>query len=333
MRLSRLSLFALCYSGYVLAQSGVSVVGTGYIGPNSSIPVAPGQVMTFFLSGVSTALPAPGSVQAPGLPLPTSLGGFSATIQQTLKNASFNLPILSVKQTNVCATGSAIFTTADCTITSLTVQVPNGIGVHNPLEMNPVNDVGATELVVSVNGAASRQFALGPVATNIHMLTNCDGSAVASYGGLPCSWLITHADGSLVSYSSPAKPGETVVGYAFGLGKPSVAVEDGNPAPKGATLAPDQFQLSYAYRVNGPAPPIETPAILQRGPDHPVYVGLVAGFVGLYQINFVVPFPSPATQPCDGANVFSNVTVTVQGFQSLDSASFCVGPGLPVPLG
>src|SRR5207245_3458671 len=110
-------------------------------GPNNSIQVAPGQITTFFLSGVNTALPA-GRIDATKLPLPTSLGGFSATIQQTLKNASYNLPILSVKQTNVCATGSTIFTTADCTVTSLTVQIPNGITVPNPLAMSATPVVG-----------------------------------------------------------------------------------------------------------------------------------------------------------------------------------------------
>jgi uncharacterized protein (TIGR03437 family) len=331
VRLLSVSVIVFCFSWSLSAQSGVGVVGAGYIGPNNSIQVAPGQITTFFLSGVNTALPAPGRIDATKLPLPTSLGGFSATIQQTLNNASFNLPILSVKQTNVCASGASIFTTPDCTITSLTVQIPNGITVPNPLSMSPVQ-FGVTELVVSVNGSASRSFSLGPVSTNIHMLTNCDGSPVANYGGLPCSWLITHADGSLVSTFAPAKPGETVVAYAFGFGEPSVPLQDGYPAPKGATLAPDQFQLSYAYRVNGPAPPIEMP-ILQRLPDHPVYAGLVSGFVGLYQMNFVVPFPPFGMLPCDGRNVFSNVTVTVQGFQSSDNASFCVGSGLPIPLG
>src|SRR5262249_19197737 len=141
---------------------------------------------------VNTPLPTPGSMQADKFPLPSSLGGFSATIHQTAKNVKFNVPILGVKQTDVCAGGGSGFA-PDCVVTSLIVQIPYGLGVHNPLILAPIDDLGVTELVINVNGNPSRSFALGPIFTRIHMLTNCDGSPADNFGGLPCSWLVTHA--------------------------------------------------------------------------------------------------------------------------------------------
>lgn len=326
MRVLKAVVVAVFVASYLSAQSGVAVVGAGYVGPNNVITVAPGQITTFFLSGVGVTLPAPARMDARGPALPTSLGGFSATIRQTFTNMLFSLPILSVKQTNICVANSTGFAGSGCTITSLTVQIPNGLAVPNPLELNPFFEFGATELIVSVDGVPSSTFALGPAATQIHMLTNCDGSPVANFGGLPCTWQITHANGSMVAWYAPAKPGETVVAYAFGLGTAGSQVVDGVPAPFGVSLPAGHFQLSYAYRAGGPLPPIEAPAIPESEPAHPVYVGLVGGFVGLYQINFVVPHPPPGTFACDGSTVFTNAAVSVQGTQSMDNASFCVAP-------
>jgi hypothetical protein len=307
------------------AQSRLAVVGSGYIGPNNSIGVAPGQIATFFLSGVQTMLPAPGFVKADGFPLPFTLGGFSATIHQTAKNVLFKVPLLLVKQTNVCTATASGPPPPDCFITSLTVQIPYALGVHNPLVASPIDDVGTTELVVSENGAASKSFALGPSFSQIHVLTNCDGGPVNSYGGLPCSWLVTHADGSLVSFSSPAKVGETVVAYAVGFGAPGSQAQDGVPSPAGVSLPVDSYKLTFSYTaIVFPPPASAEPAIPTPLPQKPLYVGLVAGFVGLYQVNFVVPSPPILTMRCDGGGVFTNMAVTIQGVQSSDSASFCV---------
>ncbi|HKW98534.1 MAG TPA: hypothetical protein VJN43_12430 [Bryobacteraceae bacterium] len=307
MRALSAVVFAVFVASYLSAQSGVAVVGAGYVGPNNVITVAPGQITTFFLSGAGVTLPAPARIDARGPAVPTSLGGFSATIRQTLTNTLFSLPILSVKQTNICVANSTGFPGSGCTITSLTVQIPNGLAVHNPIEVNPFFEFGATELIISVDGVASSAFALEPVATQIHMLTNCDGSPVANFGGLPCTWQITHANGSVVAWYAPAKPGETVVAYAFGLGAPGSQVVDGVPVRTSVALKADQFQLSFAYRAGGSVPPIEAPPDLGPAAVHPVYVGLVSGFVGLYQLNFVVPRPAPGTFACDGRTVFANV--------------------------
>ncbi len=49
---------------------------------------------------------------------------------------------------------------------------------------------------------------------------------------------------------------------------------------------------------------------------------------GLYQVNFIVPPPPAGTilAECDGKIIRSNLTVTLSGINSFDSASFCVRP-------
>jgi len=55
-----------------------------------------------------------------------------------------------------------------------------------------------------------------------------------NYTGLPCSPGLTHVHGSLVSFGSPAQPGEEVVAYAVGLGSANPALVAGQPAPSAA---------------------------------------------------------------------------------------------------
>lgn len=54
-----------------------------------------------------------------------------------------------------------------------------------------------------------------------------------------------------------------------------------------------------------------------------MYSGLTPGFVGLYQINFILPSTPVGTQACSGA-VQSNLTVSVGGTASFDGAGICV---------
>jgi uncharacterized protein (TIGR03437 family) len=50
---------------------------------------------------------------------------------------------------------------------------------------------------------------------------------VTTFFNPACTSIVTHADGTLVSADSPAKSGETVVVYAFGLGQTTPAVKTG----------------------------------------------------------------------------------------------------------
>jgi hypothetical protein len=66
----------------------------------------------------------------------------------------------------------------------------------------------------------------------------------------------------------------------------------------------------------------------------PAFTGATAGFVGLYQVNFIVPPPPPGLTPCVDTTaivpfanaVQSNLTVSVGSAFSFDGAGICVQP-------
>jgi hypothetical protein len=135
-----------------------------------------------------------------------------------------------------------------------------------------------------------------------------------------CTPSITHADGSLVTWEQPARPGEILVMYALGLGRTIPPTPTGAaPAEPRAVEWERAVQLFFDYSENA-APKVPPDPV----PDHPVYVGAVPGFVGLYQINFRVPPAPPGTRLCDHP-ARSNLTVTVAS-KIYDGAGICVAP-------
>jgi len=129
-----------------------------------------------------------------------------------------------------------------------------------------------------------------------------------------------------VTAGSPARGGEEVVAYAVGLGLTTPAVPTGQPAAT-ATPAYETFVLDFNFRPNALATRPMQPTLLWLPPGvyFPLYSGLTPGFVGLYQINFVVPPPPAGIQACFGT-VQSNLTVSVGGQTSFDGAGICVAP-------
>jgi len=86
--------------------------------------------------------------------------------------------------------------------------------------------------------------------------------------------LILHQDGfTPVSESNPAAPGETVEIFASGLGPVFPPVNDGS-APSNSTLSTTTNEVSV--EMGGTSATVN-------------FAGLAPGFVGLYQINVVVP--------------------------------------------
>jgi len=86
----------------------------------------------------------------------------------------------------------------------------------------------------------------------------------------------THADGSLISLTSPAKPGEIIVVYGAGLGPTDPSQIDG-VIPRSA--AP--IRLLDRLRVLLDGQPLPGESIL--------YAGITPGSAGLYQINLRLP--------------------------------------------
>jgi uncharacterized protein (TIGR03437 family) len=90
-----------------------------------------------------------------------------------------------------------------------------------------------------------------------------------------------HADGSLISDSSPAAPGEIVVLYAAGLGRTVPDVPSGHVVSIATSIL---YESQLQILVNGIACPASSV----------LYAGLTPGFAGLYQINVKLPDALPA---------------------------------------
>jgi hypothetical protein len=100
-----------------------AVVAAGY----QSLPpvVAPGQIITFFIHGIGSSLTGP--IRASTIPLPLSLGGISAMLQDFARNPA--VPILSVEPISTCGKPP----TAGCGVfTAVTVQIPYEILCVDP---------------------------------------------------------------------------------------------------------------------------------------------------------------------------------------------------------
>ncbi|MFN7921071.1 MAG: hypothetical protein U0Q16_13305 [Bryobacteraceae bacterium] len=93
--------------------------------------------------------------------------------------------------------------------------------------------------------------------------------------------IAVRADGSLVTASKPARPGEVVILYANGLGATQPPLQPGQVAKEAAWVEPrDGFRVL----LNGQ--PV--------APDRILYAGVAPGFAGLYQVNLMLPAGLPA---------------------------------------
>ena len=337
----RITLAAFCamtLSLWPLFAQGMTVVGSGYATPTgagsfaSDIRLAPGQIVTLFVSNTTIVS---SSQQATTVPLPAALAGFSVTIRQLgASGGTFPAALLSVQPFSLCESFNI---GPGCQLTMLTVQVPFEmvIGGDTPR---------VTDLIVNDNGTASVGFRVAADEDHIHVLTTCETQGRLSDGDnslfQPCSGVVTHADGSLVSSTSPAKAGEVVVIYAVGLGPTSPAVKTGTSTPTPApALAYETLFIQFDFRPNAvPShpyfnPPTGVPVVPPVVPG-PLFAGLTPGQVGLYQVNVRIPDALPQIPPCTdrtipgplSAFVQTNLTIDIGGVNSFDGAAICVQP-------
>ena len=310
--------FGFC-GGLMSAQTNAGIASAGYNGL-APVWVAPGQVITIFVSGVGSELI--GKVSATGVPWPISLQGITATV------GGLPAPIASVYPFNTCVLNGL---PPPCQIEiGVTLQIPFEIPPNLP---NSASPPGFVPLIVSDDTGRSAALFLDPEIDAIHVLRAGDTIFAANLASpRPSYGIVTHANGDAVSAENPAKAGEQLVMYAVGLGATTPSVQTGKGSPSPAASA-GGFVLNFDYRVN--AQPSPGSALLQPAPAKPVFVGLTPGFVGLYQINFVVP-PVPTGLPAcvDPRTVgpglsafrfpFSNLTVTLVGFWTFDGVPICV---------
>jgi hypothetical protein len=141
---------------------------------------------------------------------------------------------------------------------------PGQINAQLPFELNPSNQY---QLLVSFAGSLSSPDTVQLSAATPGLAAFGDGTLIAQHG-----------DGSLVSATAPAKPGEYLVAYLAGMGGTNATPDSGAASPASPLALPT---LAPTLTMNGAAYPI-------------AFAGLTPGLVGLYQMNFQVPAGLPA---------------------------------------
>jgi uncharacterized protein (TIGR03437 family) len=297
-----------------------TVVATGYSSP-AFINVAPGQIVTFFVSGIGASLTGP--VRANTAVLPTSLAGISAMDAQFTPTVS--IPIVSVEPVPTCAYS----TQPGCgSYTAVTVQMPFEMQTNCPGEV-----VGGLIPVVKVlfaeNGTVVASMDANPVCDQIHLLRTCDMALPTPRTNTACNPVVTHADGSMVTSTAPAQAGEEIVIYAVGLGGGAGVAVAGRPPDN---PVPVDVGLGFDFRPNaGPTRPAINISAGFVPAFSPAFSGMIPGFAGLYQINVIVPTPPPGLPSCStytaiGLEIYSNLTINVGGRASYDGVGICVQP-------
>jgi uncharacterized protein (TIGR03437 family) len=294
------------------------LVGAGFSNP-FPLTVAPGQLLTLFVQP-------PASYNSTE-PMPTTAAVF-------WNGSDEAMPVLQIYPAN---TGCAIpGNSAGCpNLLAVTVQIPFDAPVTPAVGSNIA--VRPSGIAVFVSGGKSSYFGAQVIADQVHIITSCDAllnqaPIEQNIGGTPCTPTVTHSDGTPVSVNSPAMAGEELVAYATGLGQTNPALTTGQPAAASSpTIA--TYNLDFNYRPNALATrPSQTSAV-------PLFAGATKGYVGLYQINFIVPPPPAGLEPCASSGVspnivsgdfisgvFSNLTVSVGSIFSFDGAGICVQP-------
>jgi len=303
-----------------------NVLSVGYTAP--AFNVAPGQIVTLF----TPPLNVPDGV-ANQAPLPTSLSGVSVSVRVVggFDSTGYpaSLPILRVYSSTACQTPSA----APCPNTQITIEIPTeGVcaKLHQPCSL-PFPDIPPTLILnVKARGVTGPDQPVSVGTAAPHLLSACDSiyGPPAEDCGQRDSWLVTHADGQLVSLTSPATVGETITIYAVGLNdQPRAPIlggypKTGYPADKPVQIDPGLTQVMFGYRLALAAgAQIDGYAPLSHFIS-PTWVGLTPGYVGLFQINVTVPPALPGTEPCEGTY---NTSIALQNLSS-GTVYICVQP-------
>jgi uncharacterized protein (TIGR03437 family) len=235
------------------------------------------------------------------------------------------VPILAVFPVPACR--SSVF--KDCgKLTGINVQIPFEF-VPNPSTEDgalPIFRFNQAQLIIQEDGGAQVTVEATPVFDRIHVLGTGDTlkNPAAASVARPISDgtsapIVTHADGSLVDMLNPADVGETLTLWATGLGWMLPMPKSGQATPSPAPTGPVTIRFDYGPDAMPSLP--TTPGISATGA--PQLAAMTPGFVGLYQVNFVVPQLPPGYQWfCGICN--SNLTVSIGVITSFDGAGICV---------
>lgn len=229
--------------------------------------------------GISVALAGP-TFTGSGVSLdPTGITNTASSALFTSSIAPGELLTVYGTTGSTLAAGSAANATFPATLEGVTVTV-NGTSAH----ILSVNGCGPYPCVTFMVPYETTSPGLALIQLTSKGTTS---NTIAAVVGLTAPGLFTvpaggigyvaaeHADGSLISTTSPAQIGETVAIFLTGLGAVSPAVADGAPGPSNPTaLATNTFDAFVGgIQASSPLP----------------YVGLTPTVSGLAQVNLAIP--------------------------------------------
>lgn len=153
---------------------------------------------------------------------PATLAGISATLSG-----------VNVGPGNLALSIGSVFPFENCVGVSCTTTTMTGLTVQFPFEMFagptlPFTPPLGGMLTISDASGNTASMLVVPMPDQIHVIRSGDTLRYSSGGGAS---VVTHADGSLVSASSPARQQEVLTMYAAGLGVTIPAVASGLPSP------------------------------------------------------------------------------------------------------
>ncbi len=314
----------LCLSlSCATAQSGASMVGASYSAP-AAYEVAPGQVVTLFFNGIrpfpdGKLRSATADVQA----LPVTLAGLSARVTQARHSVDRRVPVFSILQENQCGGTQAI--SPACLLTAMRVQIPFELSLEPEPDGQPP---APAQLILEEDGQPSKPFPLQPVVVNAHVLTSCDQDWDTRPGST-CNRLAFHPDGRRIGATAPSKRGEVITVYAFGLGPTWPAAETGKPAPGGVEIPQSGVLRVWATLRNQPinasasAPRFFDSEASSLPGDAIQFAGLAPGWVGLYQLNILIPTSFQTVLPC-GGEIHSNAVALITSPKGSETVPLCV---------
>jgi uncharacterized protein (TIGR03437 family) len=290
---------------------------------NGSVGVA-GVVVQFVVTpvGAATLTPATATTDATGTAsTQVTLGNIAGTF--TITATATGLPVVTFNESALATVGAvtngasfAVTALAPGTIASLFGQglsavTENAFTVPLPTTL-PATGGSSVSVIGATTTLQAPLFYVSPTQINFQLpfeVTDATVNLVVNTSGtnsapLPLSIASTSpgifvvdptsgqgailhsATYGLVSAANPARAGEVVLIYCTGLGAVNPPVPSGTPAPTNGTLS--NVNTTPTVSIGGTILP----------PAAVAFAGLAPGFVGLYQINAVVPaIPSGSSVP------------------------------------
>jgi len=184
------------------------------------------------------------STAVAGIPFPTTLGGVQVSIN------GINAPIYYVSSTQV------------------SVIVP----FENPYSVAQISVIN--------NGVASNNG----VPVTVFVDKTAVGLFTLSANGIGPGALVHNADGTVVTPTNPAQPGEYVQAFVTGLGNVLPV-----PSPDGAAGSTDPNNLNNSIYYSSTASSNQITAFINGVSAPVVFAGLAPGLAGLYQIDLQIP--------------------------------------------